>query len=81
MVPALLYMETAVFHKPARCWRLRHPPAHHATPIPADDLAGTSHLRRRRPRLIIRPDEATDYWERNLLYEDDGAEVGCGALG
>lgn len=44
--------------------------------IAPDDLAGTSHLRRRRARLIIRPDEATDYWERNLLYEDDGAEVG-----
>lgn len=57
------------------------PPPTTPTPVPADDLAGTSHLRRRRPRLIIRPDEATDYWERNLLYEDDGAEVGCGAGG
>lgn len=43
--------------------------------IAPDDLAGTSDLRRRSPRLILRPDQATDYWERNLLYEDDGAEV------
>ena len=43
--------------------------------IAPDALAGTSPLRHRRPRLILRPDQATDYWERNLLYEDDGAEV------
>jgi hypothetical protein len=36
--------------------------------IAPDDLAGKSCLRQRTARLIIRPDDATDYWQRNLLY-------------
>lgn len=42
--------------------------------IAPDDLAGQSPLRYRAPRGLIQPDEATDYWQRNLLYKDDVAK-------
>jgi hypothetical protein len=32
-------------------------------------------LRSRNAHLIIRPDQPTDYWQRNLLYSDDKAQV------